>query len=60
MGYPAALSATIGLLLAAAVSAAAAAELPVVEVTKDDTVITKSCRIRIAPGTVLATQPAAG
>lgn len=46
------LSATMVLLLAAAVSAAAA-ELPVVEVTKDDTIITKSCRIRIAPGTVL-------
>lgn len=28
--------------------------LPVIEVTRDDTVITRSCRIRIPPGTVIA------
>src|SRR5689334_3258192 len=30
------------------------AELPLVEVTTDNTVLTQSCRVRIAPGAVIA------
>lgn len=47
-------------ILAASLALADPADLPVVDVSRDNTVITQSCRIHISPGTVIPDQDANG